>query len=112
MTMKNLLLLLPLILCGCSILQHPVPANRITIKAPQGSYDISTPKNVSITNFLATVDTNGLLRISFASWVSVNDPMVIDKATAGQVATINAWSGLLNSAVEKAAEGAAKGVKP
>jgi len=110
--MNKLLVLLPILLCGCSVLQHPVPANRITIKAPQGSYDILTPKNVSIQKFAASVDTNGVVHVTFDSWKSENDPLVIDKASAGQVATIGAWSGLLNSAVEKAAEGAAKGVKP
>ena len=108
----KLLFLLPILLCGCSIFNSPVPANRITIKAPQGSYDILTPKNVNIEKFSATVQTNGVVNITFDSWNIVNDPMVIDKATAGQVATINAWSGLLNSAVSAAAAGAAKGVKP
>src|SRR5438105_14813252 len=96
-------------LCGCSLLQNSVPANRIRLVTPQGSYDIHTPKNVAINNFLATVESNGVLRVSFTNWVSTNDPLVIDKAAAGQVAIINAWNGLVSSAVQAAGAGMVKG---
>lgn len=104
--MMKLWPLLLVLLCGCV---STVPANRITIKAPQGSYDILTPKNVTISNFSAKVETNGVLNITFASWTSTNDAGVIDKASAGQVAIINAWRGLLDQAVYSAANGAVAG---
>lgn len=104
--MRHLLLLLPVLLSGCAI---GVPANKINIVTPQGSYNIFTPKNVTITKFQAAVDTNGVVRVLFDSWISVNDPLVIDKSAAGQVAMINAWSGLLNQAVFAAANGAVQG---
>lgn len=103
-------LTLLLALCGCGGLG--VPANRITLKTPRGSYDILTPKNVDISNFKASVDTNGSVQIAFDKWASTNDPLVIDKASAGQAAIVNAWSGLLGTVAAKSAEGAAKGVKP
>src|SRR5690349_17864280 len=99
-----------LFLCGgCSLLQSPVPANHITIKTPMGSYDIQTPKNVTINKFAATVTSNGVVTVNFDNWSATNDPLVIDKASAGQVSVINAWSGLLNSAVYSAANGAVAG---
>lgn len=97
--MKNLLIL-PLLFSlllvnGCM----GVPSNRITIKAPTGSYHITTPKNVAIEKFSATVQTNGLLQITFDKWSSTNDALVIDKAAAGDALRINALSALVDSGI-------------
>lgn len=109
---KAIALCFLLALCGCLRGGSGVPANRITLKTPRGSYDILTPKNVAISNFKASVDTNGAVQIAFEKWSSTNDPLVIDKAAAGQAAIVNAWSGLMGTVAAKAAEGAAKGAVP
>lgn len=101
-----LLLVLSLSLVGCIGVQ--VPANRITIKTLRGSYDIYTPKNVSISKFIASVDTNGVLQVNFDKWTATNDPLVIDRAAAGQVAIINAYDGLLQHGISAAVEAAKK----
>lgn len=107
---RTLPLLFLALLSGCA---SPVPANKINIVTPLGSYNIFTPKNVAIVKFKAAVDTNGVVEVTFDSWNSTNDPLVIDKAAAGQVSIINAWSSLLNQAVFAAANGAVQGaVKP
>lgn len=86
-----------------------VPANKITIKTPYGSYDINTPKNVDITRFFATVNTNGAVNISFDKWTATNDPAVIDKAGAARVAELNAWNSLISSVAYSSANGAVQG---
>lgn len=93
---------------GC---RSPVPANQITIKAPSGDYRVATPKNVDITKFEATVNTQGVFSVKFDRWSSTNDPQVIDKASAGRVAEIQAYKDLIGTAVEAGASGLAKGAK-
>lgn len=96
-----------LCLSGCV---HPVPANVITITGPSGKYHVETPKNVAIDGFNAEVHTNGVFTLRFNKWTSTNDPQVISKAFAGQVALQNSINqGLKDAigiAVEKAIEGA------
>lgn len=109
--MKNIALALTvcsLISAGC---KSPVPANQISIKAPSGTYDIRTPKNVDIQKLEASVSTNGVFNVKVERWSSTNDPQVIDKSSAGRVAEINAYKDLIGSAVEKGVAGAAKGLK-
>jgi len=92
------------LLCGgCAL---GVPANRIAIRAPSGQYLIETPKNVEITQFNASVDTNGIFSVKFDRWSSTNDPQVVDKATAGRVAELQALGGIAGTIAEKAVQGA------
>ena len=110
----KLLYLFPLLLCfGCALMHGPVPANVIRITSRDGAtYSISTPKNVTIKQFEASFDTNGIPRIKFDSWSSTNDPYVIDAAGAARVAEWNAISGLINSGIEAGIKAAAKGAAP
>ena len=78
-----------------------VPASRITL----GSTSIYSPKNVSIVNFEAVIQSNGALRVRFDSLSSSNSPAVIDATTAKQAA-------ITGAAVEAAVKGALGGVKP
>lgn len=109
--MKNhplLILCVCVIVAGCS---SPVPANKISIVAPSGKYEITTPKNVDITKFQATVNSNGTCSVTFDRWTSTNDPNVIDKATAGRVAEIQAMGNIAATVAEKAIQGAVQGAK-
>lgn len=91
-----------LALAGCSA----VPANKINIQGPTGTYSIETLKNVCISNFVATVRTNGELEIKFDYWSSTNDPAVISKAAAGQAAVIDAASKLAATVAAQAVKAA------
>lgn len=94
---------------GC--MHNPVPANKIDIKTPRGSYQIATPKNVAIEKFKASVDTNGTVEVAFDSWTSTNDPQVVDKSYAGQALVMKTAFEGANQLAEKLVEGAAKGMK-
>ena len=52
-----------------------------------------------------------MFSVKFEKWSSTNDPQVIDKASAGRVAEINAYKDLISNAVEAGAAGLAKGAK-
>lgn len=104
----SILALAAALTAGC---RSPVPANQISIKAPSGTYDVRTPKNVDIQKFEANVNTQGVFTVKFEKWSSTNDPQVIDKASAGRVAEIQAYKDLVVTAVEKGMAGAAKGMK-
>lgn len=107
--MKTLLCLCIAVLCGCASAERVVPANRITIAAPSGHYEIATPKNVEITDFDAIVETNGQFHVKFKRWASTNDPQVVDKAYAGAVALTDSHARFVKElgATIGAAEGAA-----
>lgn len=108
--MKKLILLslLPL-LAGCAL--QGVPKNVISIITPAGSYNIAAPQNTSISNFVASVETNGLLSIKFGSWSSHNDPQVINSAGAADVARLQAISDLVQTMAAIAMQAAAAGAK-
>lgn len=104
----SILALAAALTAGC---RSPVPANQISIQAPSGTYNIRTPKNVDIQKLEASVTTNGIFSVKVDRWTSTNDPQVIDKASAGRVAEIQAYKDLVGTAVEKGMAGAAKGMK-
>lgn len=90
------------LLSGCVA----VPANRIEIEGPAGSYVIRTPKNVLIENFKASFPTNGTLNIEFTKWSSTNDAQVIDRAALGQAEIIRQWGAIVTNAVAAGAAAA------
>jgi hypothetical protein len=92
--MKTTILLAIVALCaGCGSL---VPANTVKIKTPRGSYKLAMPKQFEATNVLAKVETNGTFVISADYLSSKNDANVIDKASAGRVAELNAFGELVD----------------
>jgi hypothetical protein len=76
--MKKLILLIPLILTGCVM----VPASKIQI----GPISLNLPKNYELVGPELVV--NGPSNFTFKAQLikSSNDPAVIDKTAAGQVA--------------------------
>lgn len=89
-----------------------VPANKINISAPSGTYNVETPKNVKITDFSASVTSNGVFTLNFGKWESTNDPQVIDKVSAGRVAEIKAYGELSERLLETGMKAAGKTVVP
>lgn len=89
--------LLAILVAGCS----SVPTNHIAVDGGKlGKWVIDTPKNVAISDFKVQINTNGVFTLEFKRWSSTNDPVVIDKAAAGDVAKINAMSDLVGQAVK------------
>jgi hypothetical protein len=89
-----------------------VPANRIEIQGPTGSYTIKTPKNVLIENFKASIPTNGAIQIEFTKWSSTNDAGVIDKTALGQAELVKQWGVIITNAAAIGAAAARQAVAP
>lgn len=117
MKLKNIIPSLSLaLLSGCvtvgCALRSPVPANRITVTTPSGGkYSVETPKNLDAQNFKLRAEADGALSVEAERWTSVNDPQVIDKATAGRVAETKALFDGFNGLAGKLVEGGVKGMK-
>ena len=96
--MKTLVLLLPLILAGCT----GVPANRISVNFKSGAVEITAPKNTIVEGLTFARDTNATITVQIQRWQSTNDPAVISKAAAGQAQIIREWNGVLKTALKAA----------
>lgn len=95
--------LLIVILAGC----QTVPATEVRFKPKTGEFEIKSPKDIGITNLVATV-TNGVPTLSVGSYSSRNSPDVISA-----VAEANAqMAKILGQLVLQLAEQAAKGAVP
>lgn len=90
-----LVILFGLLVAGC------VPASRITL----GHVSIRSPKDVTISNFRADVETNGHVTVTFDALTSTNSPAVLDAETRKQ-------SAITRAAVEGAVGAAIKGLRP
>jgi len=63
------------------------PQNSLLVTLPNGTkVSYTSRKQVKITDFKSTHDTNGVPLISFSNLESTNDPQVINATAAGQVA--------------------------
>ena len=94
--MKKILLLLPLVsLVGCG-----VPRTNLNASIGNTKFQWGCPKQFVATNIVALVNSNGTASLTIGYVESKNDPAVIDKATAGDVARINALSSLVNSGLD------------
>lgn len=116
--MKKLNLLLALasivLIAGCSgcaaLTRQPVPATRISGTLGGAPFTLESPKQGEWTGVDLTMSTGVTnFHLHIDSVKAVNDPQVIDKASAGRVAEINAWKDLMATGIEKGGEGIAKG---
>lgn len=80
------LLLAVVALAGCG-----VPKTSMHFAIGGTAFTWRCPKQFVATNIAATVCTNGTATFTVGSVESKNDPDVIDKAAAGDVARIKAW---------------------
>ena len=83
------------IVSGCSA----VPQTKVHFVIGKTKFDGYFPKQFVATNIVARVNTNGLAEFTVGYLESKNDPDVIDKASAGRVSEINAYSTLINSGI-------------
>ena len=89
---------------GCSA----VPQSKIKFVIGNTKFDGYFPKQFVATNIVARVNTNGIAEFTVGYMESKNDPAVIDKAAAGQVAVINATSALISNGIQAGIQAAAK----
>lgn len=74
------------LLAGCNL----QTSSSLTLDPVNHTLKWKSYKNVAFTNLVATVGSNGVSTISIGSWASWNDPGVLNSASAGDVAVINA----------------------
>jgi hypothetical protein len=100
---------------GCALFtpSSPVPATRVSGSIGGIPFTLEAPKQVSAkgVELDMTVATN-TFRLRIAELSSVNDPQVIDKASAGRIAETKAMFDGFNGLAGKLVEGAAKGANP
>lgn len=95
------------LLTGCT----GVPQTTVRFTIGNTQFKGTFPKQFTATNLVALVNTNGVASFTVGSISAVNDPVVIDKAAAGQVAQINAIGQVVSQLTSAAIQGAAQGLK-
>ena len=100
------------LLTGCATsVRDNVPATQITGSLNGQPFTFTGPKNMSMTNFLAEVTTNGTVRVSIGSVSAAVDPNVITMTGQAYSTMRAADSALLNSAIGTVAGAAGAAAK-
>lgn len=114
--MKTFLLIPILALAsGCAMFtpSSPVPSTRINGAIGGIPFSLEAPKQVSAKGIeLDMAVATNTFRLRIAELSSLNDPQVIDKASAGRIAETKAMFDGFNGLAGKLVEGAAKGANP
>jgi hypothetical protein len=96
-----LVLLVSFMLTGCMSLI--VPANKLQI----GNVKYTSRKNFALRDVTFYVDPAGQVNCRIGEITSINDPLVLDSAAAGQVAIMKELREMLKEAGEQGAKKAA-----
>jgi len=96
-----------LLFAGC--VAQSVPRLSLSINPVTHAVTLSNPKDTSIKNFSAVIETNGASRVTFDSLTTVMNPDVITTTGEAQAKMITATGQAVTSAVTAAA---AAGLKP
>jgi hypothetical protein len=117
--MKTLpLILTASLLAGCSAFyKSPVPGTEIRGEIAGVPFSLNSPKQAEMHGVELFIQTaTNTFRLVIKDYESKNDPQVIDKASAGRVAEVNATFNGLNSFAEKVtkalAQGTVQGINP
>lgn len=92
------------IAAGCAKTETKLRVNPAT-----GELSWTSPKNVSITNIVAVVGTNGTRTVTVGSFETKNDPEVLRTAGDANVNMVNAVGTQLRGAFKDGIEAAAAG---
>lgn len=92
------------IAAGCAKTETKLRVNPAT-----GELSWTSPKNVSITNIVAVVGTNGTRTVTVGSFETKNDPEVLKSAGDANVNMVNAVGTQLRGAFKDGIEAAAAG---
>lgn len=110
LTTLSTLVLLAVMTMGfgsCSTIK--VPANSVAFESPYGKLTMTNPQNTDMTNVVISIGTNGTVTAKIGSLHTVNNPDVIDKTAAGEVAKINALGTQFRETLKAGAEAAGAG---
>lgn len=101
---------------GCQSMRDSVPVTSLTIDPISHKVELSNPKDTTIHNFHASVDTNGTSLVTFDSLTTVMNPDVITTTGDAQAKMITATGDAVTKAItgagSAAAGAAAAGLKP
>lgn len=91
-----------MLLGGCA----RVPATRISYDPVHHAIDIRSPKDIAITNFVATIETNGTCTLRIGSYWSHNNLDVVQAIAAANAAAAKALADVAVQAVGTAVQAA------
>jgi hypothetical protein len=92
-----------IVFTGCSSVRDQVPATQISGYLNGRPFTFSGPKDLSMTNFVAEVETNGTCRVSIGAMSAAVDPNVITMTGQAYATMRAADSALLDSAISTVA---------
>lgn len=81
-----------------------VPTTKVTVYLGGHKASFEGPKNTDATNIKFLCETNGTLQFSIDHLSATNDPVVIDKAAAGQVAIMGAYTTMASQLIADGAK--------
>jgi hypothetical protein len=91
------------LLSGCGNLST---TTRVSINPMTHEITWTSHKNICFTNMVFNATSNGIVTFSIGSWYSYTDPAVLNSASAGDVAVMNAAGQLILQAEATGAKGA------
>ena len=105
---KNLLALTLVIMAGCA----SVPATKIAFNPVSKQLTIQSPKDVELSNLVATINTAGECKIEVGTYVSKNNAEVLAAVAAGNASTMKLVGDLTSKLADTAITATGKAVKP
>lgn len=100
--MKHALALALLALTGCTM----VPATKVSFNPLTHELSIRSPKDITITNLVAMVNTNGTASITIGAYSSYNNAEVIAAVAAQNAAMLKAAADIGGQVIGAAAKNA------
>lgn len=102
--LKYSLIFFIFLFAGCSVFGPPVPTTSLSMTINGKTAKWSCPKQFDAQNIRFSVSTNGVCTLTVESVVSRNDPMVVDKAYAGQILLVKQWGETTKDLIETGAK--------
>ena len=78
------------LLSGCALCQSAVPTSKVTWELNGQKGSISNPKDITITNLVAEVSSNGTARLYIGGLTSANNSNTVTAGYTGQAELVNA----------------------
>ena len=88
-----------------------VPANVVSFKTPRGELQLTHPQNTKAKDVSLFVSTNGEYSLSIGSLDTQNNPEVIDRSAAGQVAIMKEFGTQVREGIKTGVEAAGAAAK-
>jgi len=88
---------------GCALFTTPVPQTTVKGTIAGQPFSITSPKNITIKNLSASVDTNGVANLKIGFLQSENDSNVVSAAYSGQASIVKETGDAVLNAVNAGA---------